>query len=772
MPVWLESLFEFLFKYRPLVFAKGHLAWSPGRATLLVALVLGLLALIAALGYRRVGGRVRARDRWVLLAIRCAVAAVLILALLRPTLLVSTAVPERNVVGILLDDSESMTIAEDGRTSRAATLQGLFGDPASAIPSALAERFQLRWFRFSRGAARIRAPDELRFDGTRSDLGAALDDARRDLAALPLAGLVLVSDGADNADSSVTRSLLALGAAGVPVYTVGVGQDRLPNDLELARVEAPRSALRGASVLVEALVRQQGGGGGDSAELVVEEEGRIVASRRFALPGEGQATAVRIPVALTSAGARGLTVRLPPRPGETVTRNNQREALVAVRDREERILYYEGEPRFEFAFLRRALAVDSNLRVVGLQRTAENKFLRLGVEDSLELIGGFPREREELFRYRGVILGSVEASAFTVDQLRMLTDFVSRRGGGLLFLGGSRAFSEGGFRDTPLEEVIPLDLDEPEGRGGGGGGDTTYLRDLRVQLTPAGRGHPVAQLGGTAPDAEQLWEGLPPLTSVNRVGGLKPGATALLAGTDTAGRGEQVVLATHRYGRGRAAALPVQDVWLWQMHADIPVEDQRFEAFWRQILRWITSEVPDRVMVTALSDQVAPGETIQATVEVRDPTFNGVNGGAVALRVTSPAGEVSDVPLEWAVGSDGQYRAAFPAREAGQYRVEAVAITGSDTVRSEPAFTAAGPVGREFFAAERRSSSLRRIAEETGGRYYTPETAANLANDIVYTERGITTTERLDLWDMPIVFLALAGLLAAEWSLRRARGLA
>lgn len=765
MPVWLESLFEFLFKYRPLVFAKGHLAWSAGRATLLVAVALGLLALIAALGYRGVGGRVRARDRWVLLAIRCAVAAVLILALLRPTLLVSTAVPERNVVGILLDDSESMTIAEDGRTSRAATLRSLFGDPGGPIPSALAERFQLRWFRVSRGAARIRGPDELHFDGTRSDLGAALDDARRDLAALPLAGLVLVSDGADNADSSVTRSLLALSATGVPVYTVGIGQDRLPNDLELARVEAPRSALRGASVLVEALVRQQGGGR-DSTELVVEEEGRIVASRRFALPGEGQATAVRIPVALGSAGPRELTVRLPPRPGETVTRNNQREALVAVRDREERILYYEGEPRFEFAFLRRALAVDSNLRVVGLQRTAENKFLRLGVEDSLELIGGFPREREELFRYRGVILGSVEASAFTVDQLRMLTDFVSRRGGGLLFLGGSRAFSEGGFRDTPLEEVIPLDLDEPA--------DTSYLRDLRVRLTPAGRGHPVAQLGATGPDAERLWEGLPPLTSVNRVGGLKPGATALLAGTDTAGRGEQVVLATHRYGRGRAAALPVQDVWLWQMHADVPVEDQRFEAFWRQILRWITSEVPDRVMVTALSDQVAPGEPIQATVEVRDPTFNGVNGGAVALRVTSPAGEVSDVPLEWAVGSDGQYRAAFPSREAGQYRVEAVAITGggSDTVRSEPAFAAAGPVGREFFGAERRASSLRRIAEETGGRYYTPETAANLANDIVYTERGITTTERLDLWDMPIVFLALAGLLAAEWSLRRARGLA
>jgi len=93
-------------------------------------------------------------------------------------------------------------------------------------------------------------------------------------------------------------------------------------------------------------------------------------------------------------------------------------------------------------------------------------------------------------------------------------------------------------------------------------------------------------------------------------------------------------------------------------------------------------------------------------------------------------------------------------------------------VTSESAFAAVGDVGREYFGAEARPALLRRIASETGGRFYTAETVSDLPQDIVYTERGITRTERLDVWDMPIIFALLAALLAAEWGLRRSRGLA
>jgi uncharacterized membrane protein len=751
MPFSLDQVAEFFFKYRPVVFEKGRFAFAAGRPAMVVALVLVLLGLALLVTYRRAPGHASSRYRGALAALRAALLILLGVLLLQPTLLVSTAVPQRNVVGILVDDSRSMTIADNGQLTRGDQVRSLLA-PEAALPVALGEQFQLRWFRFSRRPERIRGPDGLAFAGNRSDLSTALDEVRRELAAMPLAGLVLVTDGADNADSAITRAVLSLTAAGVPVYTVGVGEERYPTDLELTRVTAPRAALRGGSVLVEALVQQQGGGR-DSANIVVEEAGRILATRRFALPGDGQAATISIPVPLPEAGARQLTVRLPSLPGEAVTRNNARETLVAVRDRDERILYYEGEPRFEFAFMRRAVAADTNLSVVGLERTAEGKFLRLGVEDSLDLAAGFPRTREELFKYRAVILGSVEASAFTAEQLRMIAEFAGTRGGGLLLLGGRRAFGEGAWHDTPLEDVSPLLLDQPR--------DTGFFRVLAVQPSAAGRDHPVTQLA---------WDSLPPVTAVNRVGTLKPGAVALLSGRDTAGRGEQPVLAFQRYGRGRVIALPVQDTWHWQMAAQIAVDDQKYETFWRQLLRWLADESPDRLEVAAQVEDLAPGEPVTLDVELRDKTWQPVNDGAVTARVTDPAGVVTEVPLDWVIGADGRYRGAFTARTAGEYRIEATSV-GGDTLAAEPTFVRAGEVSREFFGAGQRAPLLRRIAEETGGKYYTMATASALPRDIVYTERGITATEQLDLWDMPIVFFLLAGLLAGEWGLRRARGM-
>jgi hypothetical protein len=151
-----------------------------------------------------------------------------------------------------------------------------------------------------------------------------------------------------------------------------------------------------------------------------------------------------------------------------------------------------------------------------------------------------------------------------------------------------------------------------------------------------------------------------------------------------------------------------------------------------------------------------------------------VNDAAVTATVTGPAGEPVSLPLDWVVGADGRYRGTFTARDAGEYQVTTAAIssTTGDTLKAEPVFLRAGEVQREFFGAAQRAPLLRRIAEETGGRYYSLQTVSALPRDIVYTERGVTNTEQLDLWDMPIVFFLLAGLLAAEWGIRRSRGMA
>jgi uncharacterized membrane protein len=430
-------------------------------------------------------------------------------------------------------------------------------------------------------------------------------------------------------------------------------------------------------------------------------------------------------------------------------------------------LYFEGEPRFEVKFVRRAVADDENLRVVVLQRTAEDKFYRIDVENPDELVAGFPSTREELFRYHGLILGSVEASFFTHDQLSMIADFVSRRGGGLLALGGRLAFARGGYAGTAVAEALPVHIDA------GGGSDTSgFFAEVSVEPTPLGRAHPVTQLAPSMDASEKRWSDLPPVSMLNPVRDIKPGASTLLVGRGGESRDPLVVLAYQRYGRGKTLAFPVQDSWIWQMHADIPLEDQTHETFWRQLLRWLVTDVPNHVSVAASADRVERDGVVSVTAEVSDSGYVKLNGADVTATVTSPSGTERRVPMEWTVARDGEYRAAFVADEDGLYDVRVDAQHSGVPLGGGTSYVHAGDLQSEFFGAEMRESLLERIADETGGGFYTPETVDALPEDVSFTESGTTIQERRDLWDMPVLFLALLALIGAEWGYRRYRGLA
>src|SRR5918999_3775377 len=456
MASFFESLFAALFKYRPAVFEKGELAIGAPASIWLILGVGLLIGVPAVLSYARAPGKGGRRDRIVLAGLRASALLLLLVCLLRPRLLVSAAVPQRNYVGILIDDSRSMRVA-DGDVARGDVVRRLFAADAPLVRE-LAERFQLRFFSFSSTTQRIERVSDLSFAGGETRIAAALEDARQDLSSVPLSGLVVVTDGADNARTPITDELSALRSRAVPVFTVGIGSERFARDVEVRRVEASRSVLRGTALVLDVLVAQRGFGG-ERVPLVVEDAGRIVSSQQVTLPAEGEAASIRIHVTAAEAGPRTYTVRVPPQPREMVAQNNAQQTLVHVRDRTEKILYVEGDLRSEMGFLRRAVERDSNLQLVSLQRSAANKFQRFAVDSAEELAAGFPKTREELFRYKGLIIGSVEASFFTRDQLRMVADFVGERGGGLIMLGGRQSFGEGGYAGTPLADVLPVTLE-------------------------------------------------------------------------------------------------------------------------------------------------------------------------------------------------------------------------------------------------------------------------------------------------------------------------
>ena len=759
----MEAVLTFLFKYPSRVWERGELVWSPAApAWGIVLLALSALG-VTVWGYRRVQG-LSSSHRLILGTLRAAALLIVVACLLRPTLVVASAVPQRNVLAVLLDDSRSMALRDGGVESRAAAVERVFAD-SSALVRSLADRFALRFYRFASDVRPAASAAGLRTLGTRTDVAGALDGARQELAGTPLAGIIVVTDGADNAGRELDPALLSLRARRVPVYTIGAGLERFPRDVAIEGIALPARPLVGANLLVDVSLRLRGVAG-ETLTLTAEADGRLVATETFTLPSGEETMRARLRLSDLLPGTHRITVRAPALPRETVAENNEAHGVVQVRAGPDRILYVEGEPRSELGFIRRAIATDSALQLVVLLRSADKKFLRLGVRDSLELAGGFPTSREELFAYRGLMLGSIEASFFTPDQLRMLAEFVSQRGGGLLALGGRAALAEGGYRGTSLAEVLPIALDRTPRE------IEAPALEVSVRPTLAGFADPSLQLALTDSQSVHKWDSLPPLTVVNALGSLRPGATALLTGR-AGGQGTDLpMLSMQRFGRGTASVFAPQDSWLWKMHANIPVEDLTHVTLWRQLARSLTEESPERVEIAALPARVAPGEPVELRARVVDAQFIDVNDASVVAHVTTPSGRMTDVPLEWALAENGAYSGRFVAEEAGVYAIGADARRGTDTSRAVSAALLADDQGADVEQAELRASLLRRISKETGGRYYPLADAARLAEDVQYTEAGVTVRDSLDLWDMPSVFIVLVLLLGAEWALRRSRGLA
>ncbi len=753
-------MWEFLFKYPAGMFARGELTLSyPG--WLYLALVLAAAAAIPTLlYYRRATAGMRTADRSILSLTRTGAVALIVLALLQPVLTVTRIVSQRSVVAILLDDSISMRVPDQDGAPRAEFMGTAFHPQTGEVTKALSRRLEPRFFKFSGSTHALAPGDGLRFAGPRTDLGQALDGVADAIDPRSLAALIIVSDGAVTRGAALDEKLSAYKAADVPITTVAVGQPRFSRDIEVSAVKMPRRTLKDSSVVADVIVTHRGFDN-ETVKLLIEDGGNLIGIEEFTLRSDRHERTIRTRFTATEAGVRQLRFHIAPAEDEMLIENNARQAILDVDDQRKRILYFEGEPRFELKFLRRAIAKDESLRVVSLVRTAENKYYRLGIENPQELAEGFPKTAEELFGYQGLILGSVEAGHFSAGQLQLIADFVGRRGGGLLVLGGRRALAQGGYGNTPVAELLPVVLDSAP--------MDAILAQVTVRPTAAGYGHPMGQLaaGGAGAPA---WETLPPLTVLHPLYRAKPGAATLLEGLAPELGAPLTVLAEQRFGRGRALVLNVQNSWTWQMHQDIPPQDQTHETLWRQLLRGLVRSVPDAITIHASNEHPSPNEAVQITAEVLDASFRPRNAAAVQLVVHTPIGDRLELPMSWDASREGVYRLELTPEHAGIYELSVDARSG-DARASGKMQLSVGMVTPDHYRAEMREGILRRIADDTGGRFYRAHEVGTLANEIPLSESGASVRERLPLWDMPVVFLLLIALLGFEWLYRRWRGL-
>ena len=749
-------MFEFLFKYPAEYFTEGSfvsvLSWWQ-----LVLLPFGIATLaFVALGYFKLRGRTRSGERIAIALLRGTALTVIIFSLSRPVLEVTAQMPQPGVVGVLLDNSISMGLKGPDLDSRSDFIRQQLDAESGSLLRDLQQSFDVRLFKFGAGTREIADIGALDFGDGDSDLTRALGFAQETLQGEPLAGLVVISDGALQADEPLDAQLLSLRSARIPVFSIGLGERRYARDIEISRIKLPHTVLNGSRVMADVSIKQQGY---DDLplELLIEDDSQILHQQQIRLkPG---VQSIRIPLAIENTGPRKLEFHLSAMQDEEIDTNNSRQAMLTVDNRKKRILYYEGEPRFELKFVRRAVADDENLGVTGLIRTADAKFYRVGIESPDELRNGFPITRDELFSYDAIILGSVENSLLSRAQQDMIVEFVSERGGGLLMLGGRHAFTEGGHRDSVLHGISPVvmpDRAQPD-----------FSREIKIQPTAAAWVHPALIVADSSEKSIDRWLTLPPLTMVNPIRRIKPGATLLLSSPANAREDPYVAMAWQRYGRGKVVAFPVQNSWLWQMHHEIELEDQTHELLWRQLLRWLIETVPQRLSLDLSAQKIHAGGAIRLRSEVLQPDFSAQRDAQLRAVLTAQDGSEQAITLGPHPSLAGVYEAELSVAEPGDYLVQVELEEAGQVTRSGETRLLVTRAGDEYFDSEMNEKLLRRIADVSNGGFFAAQELGKLVDALDSNLRGSRTLLRLELWDMPILFLLLITLLCAEWGYRR-----
>jgi uncharacterized membrane protein len=766
----MNQLVRFLFGHEQAVFTNGRFSFDVRPGALVLILIILLAAAFIYFIYLRPRIRLPKRTTAALIALRAMLLTVMIVLLLRPVVVVSSVIPRSSYVAMVVDDSVSMKLRDvpGGATRLETVKQSLLNSPAgqTSFLTKLENKFKTNLYGFAGGLTRLKDGNDLYGEGRTSNLAGALDETIKRSSGMPLSAVVLASDGASNVPGDVAAVLRELRARDIPVFTIGVGNTARPMDAELTRVNMPRRVLVGSRLNIETIVGLSGYGA-TKVLLSVREDGRAIKTEEANLRGN-DTEAVNLEITPTTPGIHRYTVEVTPLDGELTVDNNKQDSLVEVIEGPLRILHVEGEPRWELGKIRESIQPnEKNVTLVSLQRTGENKFYRQGIAGQTELAAGFPKSEEELFSYHALIVGSVEAGFFTADELRSIEAFVSRRGGGLLALGGRLAFDGGKYKGTTIDDLLPVSL-----TGGPVDEANSFSPVFKPILTGAGQAHPITRLHEDRGANQKAWNELPPISVSQVLTNVKPGASVLLEARRIEGPAQAApLLVQQRYGRGQTLALTASDTWRWRMKVDS--KNNAHETFWRQMLRYLVSSTPPQVEIGAEKEVYALDDTINVVADIRDKRFNPVPDAQATARVTKPSGVIVDVPLKFTtLNSVNTYAGEFKADELGQLRIELIGTSATIGTLNAKSTMLVTDLNREYYSAAQNSDLLKRIASETGGKYYTTAEAQSLLDDLIYRQTPYSERVTKDLWDMPVNFMLIIGLLSAEWFLRKREGLA
>lgn len=706
-------------------------------------------------------------------------------------------VPGANVFVVMADNSQSLKVRDENQIeSRGVALAGKLKSDADWHVR-LAQDFDVRRYLFDSRMRPVADFGALPLDGSGSAAATSLSTIARRYADRPTAGILLFTDGnaTDLEGAQLDASTLP------PIYPVVLGGNT-QRDISVSRVTVSQTIFEAAPVTVAAEIVCHGYAGEDVAVELLNDKGERIERRVVANVEDDKPFVLRFQTRPESQGVAFYQVRASGTDAsdslssEATAENNRRFVAVDRGGGPYRVLYVAGRPNWEFKFLRRAIVDDPEVNLVGLVRIAnrEPKFkfrdrdgksnplfggfseagdeqveqydepvlVRFGAEDKEELRGGFPKTADELFDYDAVVLDDLEAEFFTAEQQALLQQFVGQRGGGLLMLGGQESFVGGKYDRTLIGEMLPVYVDRAE---------TTSADDAyKLDLTREGLLQPWVRVRSTEDEEFKRLAEMPAFKTLNRTSAIKPGAS-VLARVKTGDGKATPALVVQRFGRGRTAALLVGDAWRWHLGRKEQTDAEPARS-WRQTLRWLVSETPRRVEVSAEKDESDANQLMRVTVKVNDEKFLPLDNVAVKATITPPDGKPIELVAEPVEGKSGVYQTTYVPRVAGPYRAEVV-VTGADASeigRRTTGWTA-DPAADEFRSLAPNRDWLARLASDTGGEVIELDRLDAFVRDLPNRKVPVTEPVVYPVWHHWSIFALVVGLFVCEWGLRRWKGL-
>ena len=654
-----------------------------------------------------------------------------------------------NVLAVAIDASASMAYGEADRSR----LQEVAAALQKGTLAKLEDTFEVRLFGFAQTTTPLDTLDAMPAPGPQTRIGDSLIQVLQSAGSIPLAGVVLFSDGAENGGSLSEERLTEIASYGVPIHTVGVGPEQVAGDLELERLDVPASAPVGSTVNAQVGIRHTGAG---ATRLRVYDRETLVAARDIQLPRETTSTSLTIDLPAGEPGTHELRFALDPLEGERNTINNSRTRVVDVPATRRSILYVEGEPRWEYKFLRRAAERDRALRVASVVRTTPNKYYRQGVDSgrgARRRISGQRARAVRLRRRRDRQLRGRQPAARAASIAERVRRPARRLG------ADARAVV------TALQPAVGRTRRSRRRCRRNSPGGRSWVscsgRCTRSRLSTACSRRSCASIPTRSATqivgrACRCW----PTTSLSA--GSSPARSCCMEAT--AERTRAPLLLWQHYGRGATFVLATASTLRWQMQ--LPPEDESHEVFWRQLLHAISASAPPRASIEPERLAYDDERNVRLVAELRNERFEPINDASVELRIAPQAEPAFTQPMQPSGQGDGRYVAGIDAATAGLYRIEMTARAGGREVGNAITHVLRNDGVAEHFGTYQHRAALERLAAMTGGRYWPLDELDGLAAAIPYSKAGVVERQTLDLWNLPIVFLVLLALKLGEWLLR------